>query len=68
MKKIGIIRKADSLGRIVLPIEMRRALKWDKDTELEIFAEGNGVFCADIIHLSAYSAEVIKMSEVLKKG
>jgi len=44
MKKIGIIRKTDSLGRIVLPIEMRRALEWDEHTELEIFAEQDGVF------------------------
>lgn len=43
MKDIGIIRKA-SQGRIVFPIEMRRALSWDDETELEIFSDGSGVF------------------------
>ena len=50
MQKIGIIRKSDGLGRVVVPIEMRRALKWDKDTELEIFAENGGVFLRKFSH------------------
>lgn len=67
MKKIGITRKTDFLGRIVLPIEMRRALEWDEHTELEFFAEQDGVFCGNISLLSAYFAETIKMYTVLKK-
>ena len=35
MKSTGIVRKVDELGRIVLPIEMRRTL--------EIYVEGSSV-------------------------
>lgn len=33
----GIIKKSDSLGRITLPIQIRRMLDIDENTELEIF-------------------------------
>lgn len=41
MKATGIIRKVDVLGRIVLPIELRRTLDIDIDTPLEIFVESD---------------------------
>jgi AbrB family looped-hinge helix DNA binding protein len=43
MKASGIIRKVDTLGRIIVPIEMRRALGWETGTEIEFLAEGNTV-------------------------
>ena len=39
MKSTGIIRKVDELGRIVLPIELRRILDIAERDELEIFME-----------------------------
>ena len=36
MKSTGIVRPVDSLGRVVLPIELRRILDIDKDTSLEV--------------------------------
>ena len=39
MKSTGIIRKVDDLGRIVLPIELRRMLDIAERDELEIFME-----------------------------
>ena len=39
MKSTGIIRKVDDLGRIVLPIELRRTLDIAERDELEIFME-----------------------------
>lgn len=33
----GIIKKSDSLGRVTLPIQIRRMLDIDENTELEIF-------------------------------
>lgn len=38
MKATGIIRKVDELGRIVLPIELRRTLDIATQDEIEIFA------------------------------
>lgn len=43
MKSTGIVRKIDSLGRIVLPIELRRVLEIDEDATLEIFVDGNEI-------------------------
>ena len=37
MKSTGIIRKVDELGRIVLPIELRRTLDIAERDALEIF-------------------------------
>lgn len=39
MKSTGIIRKVDELGRIVLPIEIRRTLDIAERDEIEIFME-----------------------------
>ncbi len=43
MKSTGIIRKVDELGRIVLPIELRRVLDIAEKDELEIFTEGDRI-------------------------
>ena len=43
MKTTGVIRQLDSLGRIVLPIELRRTLGIGPKDMLEIFVEGNSV-------------------------
>ena len=43
MKSTGIVRKVDELGRIVLPIELRRTLNIDERDSLEIYVDGNSV-------------------------
>ncbi len=43
MKSTGIVRKVDELGRIVLPIELRRTLDINIKDPLEIFVDGNQV-------------------------
>ncbi len=43
MKTTGIVRQMDSLGRIVLPIELRRTLDIAQKDSLEIFVEGDQV-------------------------
>ncbi len=40
MKATGIVRKVDDLGRIVLPIELRRNLGIEIKDPLEIFVDG----------------------------
>ena len=39
MKSTGIVRKVDELGRIVLPIELRRTLDIAERDELEIYLD-----------------------------
>jgi len=43
MKATGIIRRIDDLGRVVIPKEIRRALKIEDGDPLEIFVEGDKV-------------------------
>ncbi len=43
MKTVGIIRKVDELGRVVLPVEMRRTLGIEERDPLEISLEGENV-------------------------
>ncbi len=43
MKSTGIVRKVDELGRIVLPIEMRRTLDIAEKDALEIYVEGDSI-------------------------
>ena len=43
MKSTGIVRKVDELGRIVLPIELRRNLDIAERAELEIYVDGDNV-------------------------
>ncbi len=43
MKSTGIIRKVDDLGRIVLPIELRRVLDIAERDELEIYMENDRI-------------------------
>lgn len=43
MKSTGIVRKVDELGRIVLPIEMRRTLDIAEKDTLEIYVEGDSI-------------------------
>ncbi|MEG0614925.1 MAG: AbrB/MazE/SpoVT family DNA-binding domain-containing protein [Oscillospiraceae bacterium] len=43
MKSTGIVRKIDELGRIVLPIELRRTLDINEKDEVEIFVEQDSI-------------------------
>ena len=43
MKSTGIVRKVDELGRIVLPIELRRTLDISEKDALEIYVEGDKI-------------------------
>ena len=67
MKSTGIIRKVDDLGRIVLPIELRRTLDIAERDELEIYMENDRIilqkyepaciFCGSSQGLSAYQGK-----------
>ena len=43
MKSTGIVRKVDELGRVVLPIELRRTLDINLKDSLEIYVDGENV-------------------------
>lgn len=43
VKSTGIVRKVDELGRIVLPVELRRTMDIAEKDALEIYVDGNHV-------------------------
>ncbi|MCH5204123.1 MAG: AbrB/MazE/SpoVT family DNA-binding domain-containing protein [Oscillospiraceae bacterium] len=53
IKSTGIVRKVDELGRVVIPIELRRTLEIDERDGLEIFVE------EDQIILKKYSPSCV---------
>ena len=58
MKATGIVRKVDQLGRIVLPIELRRTLGIEIRDALEIYVEDESII------LKKYAPACILCGEV----
>ena len=71
MKSTGIVRKVDELGRIVLPIELRRTLDIAERDELEIYLDDDKVilkkyepsciFCGSSCGLVTYHGRYVCM-------
>lgn len=58
MKTTGMVRKMDSLGRVVLPIELRRTLGIDIKDPIEIYVD------KDMVILRKYNPGCIFCGEV----
>lgn len=43
MKSTGIVRKVDELGRVVIPIELRRTLDIEQKDALEIYVDADQI-------------------------
>lgn len=69
MKATGIIRQVDELGRVVLPIELRRKLNINIKDAMEIFTEGDTIvlkkyeigclFCGDTVDLKELNGKYV---------
>lgn len=61
LKSTGIIRKIDELGRIVLPMEVRRTFGIDTRDPLEIFIDGKRIILSkieEVCHFCASSKNI----------
>lgn len=64
MKSTGIVRRVDELGRVVLPIELRRTLNISDKDSLEIYVDGEKIilkkyepaciFCGNAENIETY--------------
>jgi transcriptional pleiotropic regulator of transition state genes len=64
LKSTGIVRKVDELGRVVLPIELRRTLGINERDALEIYIDEEKiilkkyepacVFCGNAAHVQVF--------------
>lgn len=43
MKNTGVVRKLDELGRITLPMELRRSLDLNEKDALQIYVDGDKI-------------------------
>ena len=43
MKSTGIVRKVDELGRIVVPMELRKTMDIKEKDPIEIYTEGDSI-------------------------
>lgn len=43
MKSTGIVRQVDQLGRVVLPIELRRTMGINEKDPMEVFVDGENI-------------------------
>lgn len=69
MKSTGVVRQLDTLGRIVLPIELRRTMDIGVKDMLEIFVEDDQIilkkyhpsciFCADARDVIPYRGKLV---------
>jgi len=69
MKSTGMVRRTDELGRIVLPIELRRTLDIEYKDGLEIFTENNCiilrkyqpacVFCGNALEITNFKGKKV---------
>ena len=76
MKSTGVVRKLDNLGRIVIPIELRKTMDIAIKDTLEIFTEGDQIilkkyhpaciFCNDARDVTLFKGKLI-CSKCLKE-
>lgn len=80
MKSTGVVRKLDNLGRIVIPIELRKSMGIEIKDTLEIFTEGDQIilkkyqpgciFCGDARNVRIFHGKMLceKCVEELKNS
>lgn len=76
MKSTGIVRKVDELGRVVLPIELRRNLNIHEKDALEIFVDDEKVilkkyepadiFTGSMDNLIDYKGKKVSKSSIIE--
>jgi len=74
VKHTGITRKVDELGRIVLPIELRRSMDIEEKDALEIFVDGDkiilkkydpaDVFTGSTVDLIEYKGKLVSKESI----
>ena len=66
MKTTGITRRIDDLGRVVLPIELRRMLGIEVKDSLEIFVDGDSVILRKYRRNEDKAHQIAQLANVLE--
>ena len=54
MKSTGMVRKIDELGRVVIPMEMRRSMNIEDGDAFEIFVDGEQIVLSKYLPLCIF--------------
>ena len=84
MKATGIVRKMDTLGRVVIPMELRKVFAINIEDPIEIFTEGENIilkkyhpacfFCDNADYLVSFQGKAVcgecvdKLNKLSKKS
>lgn len=56
---VGIIRKLDQLGRLTIPIEMRKYLKWENEnTPLSVYVDEGSIIVKQAVETVLSKSEI----------
>lgn len=67
IKSTGVVRRLDQLGRVVIPIEIRRILDFQEKDPLEIFTEGEQIIFRKYSPHCTLCEEVINLKQIKGK-
>ena len=69
MKSTGIVRRIDVLGRVVIPMELRKILDMPNGTPIEIFTKGDFIilhkyqnkceFCGSTENITVFKDKIV---------
>ncbi len=65
MKSLGVVRKLDELGRIVIPKEVRNSQGWESGTPMEMFMQGECLVVKKHISVLSNQGQILKELEAL---
>lgn len=78
LKATGIVRKVDELGRIVLPMELRKTFSIQERDPLEIFVKGSSIilrkynpaciFCGRVEPVEVFRGKLVCAACIEKLG
>jgi len=68
MKATGIVRKVDELGRIVLPMELRKTLGIRKEDPVEIFVDDNNIILRKYEPACIFCGSAVEVSVIHSKN
>ena len=67
MKTTGMVRRVDSLGRIVIPKEIRKVLKIKENEQVEINVSDDSIVLNRYSELDEYDISLINLIEVIQE-
>ncbi len=68
MEGIGIVRRIDNLGRIVIPMEIRRNLKFKEGDPLELYVSGNNIIVKKFSAIDSFGEDLFAYCDEISKA